>query len=177
VQAHLAEVYGAEAIPPDDFDAQRQGPCPGCAAQSRANLRTLPDVTETSDRPAASDRGGDNLPSHFERFVEAAYLWVSRPPFFFICLAIVLLWLVSLPLWADLKDWQVAIHTVTSVVTLLLLALLENASRRSEEASQEKLNLIAEALVALMASHGGQDRDLEEAATKLREAVGLEDRH
>ncbi|MHA6783503.1 low affinity iron permease family protein [Pseudonocardia saturnea] len=134
-------------------------------------------VGEGRDRPAVTDRGGDNRPSHFERFVEGAYLWVSRPPFFLICLAIVIAWLVSLPLWADLKEWQVAIHTVTSVTTLLLLALLENAARRSEEASQEKLNMIAEALAALMASRGSEDRELQEAATTLREAIGLEERH
>ncbi|WP_343973916.1 low affinity iron permease family protein [Pseudonocardia aurantiaca] len=137
----------------------------------------LGDTREERDRPAASDRGGGNRPSHFERFVERAYLWVSRPPFFFICVTIVVAWLVSLPLWVDLKEWQVAIHTVTSVITLLLLALLENAARRSEEASQEKLSMIAEALAALMASRATEDRDLQEAATKLREAIGLEERH
>jgi low affinity Fe/Cu permease len=87
------------------------------------------------------------------------------------------LWLASVPLWADLKAWQVAIHTLTSVVTLLLLTLLENASRRSEEAAQEKLNLIAEALGALMDSRAAEDPALEEAAKKLRDAVSLEERH
>jgi low affinity Fe/Cu permease len=140
-------------------------------------VRILLRVRENSDRPAATDRGGGNRPSHFERFVEAAYLWVSRPTFFFICLAVVLVWLISLPLWTDLKEWQVAIHTVTSVTTLLLLALLENAARRSAEASQEKINMIAEALVALMTSPAVEDRDLQDAATKLREAIGLEERH
>jgi low affinity Fe/Cu permease len=134
-------------------------------------------VRENSDRPAATDRGSGNRPSYFERFVEAAHLWVSRPTFFFICLAVVLVWLISLPLWTDLKEWQVAIHTVTSVTTLLLLALLENAARRSEESSQEKINMIAEALVALMTSPAVEDRDLQDAATKLREAIGLEERH
>ena len=134
-------------------------------------------MRENNDRPAAANRGGGNRPSHFERFVEAAYLWVSRPPFFFICLAVVLVWLLSLPLWADLKEWQTAIHTLTSVLTLLLIALLENAARRSEEAAQEKLNMIAEALAVLMASRAVEDHDIEEAATKLREAIGLEERH
>ena len=87
------------------------------------------------------------------------------------------MWLFSLPLWPDLKDWQVAIHSVTSVLTLLLLALLENAARRSEEAAQEKLNLIAEALAALMASRAVEDPKLEDAVTKLRDAVSLEERH
>jgi low affinity Fe/Cu permease len=134
-------------------------------------------VRENSDRPAAADRDSGSRPSLFERFVEAAYLWVSRPPFFFICLAVVLVWLISLPLWTDLKEWQVAIHTATSVVTLLLLALLENAARRSAEASQEKLNMIAEALAAMMVSGGVEDHNLAEVATKLREAIGLEERH
>jgi low affinity Fe/Cu permease len=134
-------------------------------------------VRENSDRPAAADRDSGSRPSLFERFVEVAYLWVSRPPFFFICLAVVLVWLISLPLWTDLKEWQVAIHTATSVVTLLLLALLENAARRSAEASQEKLNMIAEALAAMMVSRGVEDHDLAEAATRLREAIGLEERH
>ena len=119
----------------------------------------------------ADDRTG------FERFVEAAYLRVSQAPFFFLCVAVVVAWLVSVPLWVDLKAWQVAIHTVASVISLLLLVLLENASRRAEEAAQEKLNVIAEALAALMASQARQDPELGEAVDKLRSAVGLEERH
>jgi low affinity Fe/Cu permease len=128
-------------------------------------------------RPAADARGADDTRSGFDRFVEAAYLKVSRPPFFFFCAVIVVVWLFSLPLWADLKAWQVAIHSVTSVLTLLLLALLENAARRSEEAAQEKLNLIAEALGALMASRAVEDPKLDDAVAKLRDAVSLEERH
>jgi low affinity Fe/Cu permease len=147
------------------------------AVPSRRLPDTLPNMREDSDRPAAKDRGTDDRRSPFERFVEAACLWVSRPPFFYACLALVLLWLVSMPLWVDLKAWQAVIHTVSSVITLLLLALLENAARRGEEASQEKLNVIAEALAALMASRAVEDSDLETAVTKLRDAVGLEGRH
>jgi low affinity Fe/Cu permease len=115
--------------------------------------------------------------SWFERFVEAAYGWVSRAPFFFVCLGIVAAWLVSLPLWADLKSWQVAIHTVASVIALLLLALLENSGRRADEAAQEKLNVIAEALSDLMESRASEDTSLQPSVQRLREAVGLEARH
>jgi low affinity Fe/Cu permease len=134
-------------------------------------------MSDTGERPAAPDRDRASRPSPFERFVEAAYLQVSRAPFFFICVALIVAWLVSVPLWADLKDWQVVIHTVTSVITLLLIALLENAGRRSEEAAQEKLNMLAEALVALMESQGDRDPALREAAAKLSDAIGLEERH
>lgn len=127
-------------------------------------------------RPAADARNGDDR-SRFDVFVENVHLRVSQAPFFGACLVLVGIWLLSLPLWADLKAWQVAIHTVTSVVTLLLIALLENSGRRAEEAAQEKLNVIAEGLAALMRSRAIDDPDLAEAEECLREAVGLEERH
>jgi low affinity Fe/Cu permease len=130
-----------------------------------------------ADRPAASARRGADERTRFDRFVEAAYLHVSRAPFFGFCAAVTLVWLLSLPLWADLASWQYAFHTVTSVLTLLLIALLENAGRRAEEAAQEKLNVIAEALAALMESRAIEDPNLEEAHRRLRDAVGLEERH
>ena len=126
---------------------------------------------------AAQDRKQEDGRSSFEKFVEAVHSAVSQAPFFLVCLAIVVVWAASAPLWPDLKQWQVAIHTVASVLSLLLLVLLENAGRRAEEASQEKLNVIAEALSDLMVSGGRHDPDLAEAARKLRAAVGLEERH
>lgn len=128
-------------------------------------------------RPAADARGRRDDRSPFDRFVEAVYLQVSRAWFFAVCAVVIVVWLVSVPLWADLKAWQVAIHTVTSVTTLLLIALLENAGRRSEEASQEKLNVIAEGLAALMDSRAAEDPELADAARKLRDAISLEERH
>ncbi|MFD4441974.1 low affinity iron permease family protein [Nocardia sp. NPDC058519] len=126
---------------------------------------------------AARSRSGGDRRSPFDRFVERAELRVSQAPFFFICAGIVVVWLFSLPWWTDLKTWQAAIHTVASVFTLLLVVLLENAGRRASEASQEKLNVIAEALAALLASSAFDDPELRTAADRLREAVGLEERH
>jgi hypothetical protein len=79
-----------------------------------------------------------------------------------------------LPLWADLKEWQTAIHTVGSVLTLLLVVLLENASRRAEEASQEKLNVIAEALAELMASEPRNTCNVQDAAKPSTSRNGIE---
>ena len=126
---------------------------------------------------AAESRKKSDGRSPFEVFVEACYQVASRAPFFFVCLFIVVAWFASVPWWVDLKAWQVAIHTVASVLTILLLALLQNAGRRSEEAAQEKMNVIAEGMAALMASQARTDPELVDAVRKLREAVGLEDRH
>ena len=129
------------------------------------------------DNDASADGRRTDDRSPFDRFVEAAHSAVSRAPFFFLCLAIVLAWALSLPLWVDVKAWQVAIHTVSSVLSLLLLVLLENSGRRAEEAAQEKLNVIAEALADLMASRARDDEGLTRSVERLRDAVGLEERH
>lgn len=69
------------------------------------------------------------------------------------------------------------IHTVSSVLSLLLLVLLENSGRRAEEAAQEKLNVLAEALSDLMESRAQDDAGLQKSVARLRDAVGLEERH
>lgn len=126
---------------------------------------------------AAESREKTDGRNAFERFVESVYNRVSEAPFFFVCLGIVVTWAVSMPFWSSLKSWQVAIHTVASVLSLLLLVLLENAGRRADEAAQEKLNVLAEALSDLMTSRAQDDPHLEESVRRLRDAVGLEARH
>lgn len=113
----------------------------------------------------------------FERFVELSTKVISRAPFFAVVVAVVIIWAASFPLWKSTTKWELAIHTFGAVLSLLLLVLLENAGRRNTEAMQEKLNVIAEALAALMDSRAADDPELREAADNLREAVGLEERH
>jgi low affinity Fe/Cu permease len=122
------------------------------------------------------DAKADQRVSRFDRFVEAAHARVSRAPFFGICVVVIIAWFVSYPLFTDAKSWQVVIHSVTSVTTLLLVALLENAGRRDANAAQEKLNTIAGALADLMESRGAEDPELRRRAEDLRESVGLEER-
>ena len=113
----------------------------------------------------------------FEKFVDLSTTLISRAPFFAVVVAVVVAWAVSYPLWASTTKWELAIHTFGGVLSLLLLVLLENAGRRSEEAAQEKLNVIAEALSDLMSHHARDSDELRESVDKLREAVGLEERH
>lgn len=157
-----------DATPVSRSSSSARGAAPKCT-------RTRLLAVERSE--AAKTRTRGDRRSLFDRFVQMAHRRVSQAPFFFVCAGIVAVWLASLPLWEDLKEWQTAIHTVASVLTLLLVVLLENASRRAEEAAQEKLNVIAEGLAELMTSEARTDPDLREAAKRLRETVALEKRH
>ena len=130
------------------------------------------------DRSDAADtRATQSEPGPFERFVNLATGLISRAGFFAVCVAIVVAWAASYPLWKSATKWELAIHTFTAVLSLLLLVLLENAGRRNSEAQQEKLNVLAEALAALMESRAADDPTLRDAVVELREAVGLEERH
>lgn len=130
---------------------------------------------DTTD--AAADRKKSDGRGPFEKFVEAVNQVVSRAPFFVIILAALVLWAVSYPFWSTTTKWELALHTGSAILSLLLLVLLENAGRRSQESEQEKLNVIAEALSDLMESRAAEDPKLTEAVEKLREAIGLEERH
>jgi low affinity Fe/Cu permease len=126
---------------------------------------------------AAETREKKKRRDPFERFVDLSTTLISRAPFFAVCVAVVVIWAVSYPPWTSVTKWELAIHTFGGVLSLLLLVLLENAARRNTEAMQEKLNVLAEALAALMESRAHEDPELREATEKLRDAVGLEARH
>ncbi len=126
---------------------------------------------------AADARDQQDRRGPFEKFVEAVYERVSRAPFFVVIVAALALWAASYPLWPSTTKWEIALHTGAAILSLLLLVLLENAGRRTEEATQAKLNVIAEALSDLMESRGQDDPELREAAQRLRDASGLEQRH
>lgn len=126
---------------------------------------------------AAADRKKSDGRDPFEKFVEAVNQVVSRGPFFAVILVAIVLWGASYPLWGSTTKWELALHTGSAILSLVLLVLLENAGRRAEEAAQEKLNVIAEALSDLMASRATDDPGLEDSVRRLREAVGLEERH
>jgi low affinity Fe/Cu permease len=126
---------------------------------------------------AAKSREQQDGLDPFERFVELSTKVISRAPVFAVVVAVLVIWAASYPLWKTTTKWELAIHTFGAVLSLLLLVLLENAGRRNTEAMQEKLNVIAEALAALMDSRAADDPRLREAVEDLREAVGLEERH
>jgi len=126
---------------------------------------------------AAADRKKADGRDPFEKFVEVVNHAVSRGPFFVVILVSLVAWAVSYPLWASTTKWELGLHTGSSILSLILLVLLENAGRRAEETAQEKLNVIAEALSDLMSSRAQDDPGLEDSVRRLREAVGLEERH
>lgn len=112
---------------------------------------------------------------NFDSFAETAAKFVSRAPFFAFCVLVILLWAPSFLVVPNIDTWQLIINTFTTIVTFLLVALLQNTQARSEKALQTKLNAIANALADLMEANSSQDEDLAHDTKDLRHAVGIEE--
>jgi low affinity Fe/Cu permease len=114
----------------------------------------------------------------FDRFATHASNIASRAVFFTLCVLLVVLWAPSLLIFRDVDTWQLIINTATTIITFLLVALLQNSQTRSERAIQHKLNAIADGLADLMdeQSNWADSRKLRKDVEELRAAVGLEQR-
>jgi low affinity Fe/Cu permease len=114
----------------------------------------------------------------FDKFAEGASRLASRAWFFVFCVLLVLVWAPSIVLLQNIDTWQLIINTITTIVTFLMVALLQNSQTRADQAVQHKLNAIADALADLMTEvgHGVDDGTLQEDVAELRAAVGLETR-
>ncbi|WP_374576639.1 low affinity iron permease family protein [Phenylobacterium sp.] len=118
----------------------------------------------------------------FTRFATATARWTGRPLVFVACCALVILWAVSGPLFGFSDTWQLVINTSTTIITFLMVFLIQNTQNRDNNALHAKLdelirvteahnsfigieNLADEQLEAILA-------ELDEQSTELREASG-----
>jgi hypothetical protein len=111
----------------------------------------------------------------FDRFASWATAFASRPWFFAGCLLLVVVWAPTI-VFFKVDTWQLIINTATTIITFLLVALLQNAQTRADAAVQHKLNAIADGLSDLMGHLGQESAELRHDAQELRAAVGLEER-
>jgi low affinity Fe/Cu permease len=112
--------------------------------------------------------------SVFDRFAESTSRFTSHAPFFVACVGLVILWGLSFPLFGSVDTWQLVINTATTIVTFLMVALLQNSQDRSQAALHQKLDAIADALADLMESTGGENGKMQGDVDDLRKAVGIE---
>jgi low affinity Fe/Cu permease len=114
----------------------------------------------------------------FDRFAGYTSDVLGRAMFFSFCVILVVLWAPTLLLLhGNVNTWQLIINTITTIITFLMVALLQNSQTRSDHALQHKLNAIAKGLADLMAHEidANDDRGLAQDLQELADAVGLEE--
>jgi len=85
-------------------------------------------------------------PAWFSKMANATSAWTGRPIAFLLALGTVVVWAVTGPLFGYSDTWQLVINTGTTIVTFLMVFLIQNTQNRDTLALQVKL---AELIVAM----------------------------
>jgi low affinity Fe/Cu permease len=78
--------------------------------------------------------------SLFDRFAKLCSHVAGHPGAFAAALGLILLWLVSGPLFGFTDTWQLVINTATTIVTFLMVFVIQNTQNRDGAAIQIKLD-------------------------------------
>lgn len=76
----------------------------------------------------------------FDRFAKAAARFSGRPAAFTLAAGTVAAWVITGPIFGFSDSWQLVINTATTVVTFLMVFLIQNTQSRDTEAMQIKLD-------------------------------------
>ena len=78
--------------------------------------------------------------SWFSRFAKSTSRMAGKPATFFAAVLIIVVWAISGPLFGFSDTWQLVINTGTTIVTFLMVFLIQNTQNRDAEAMQVKLD-------------------------------------
>jgi low affinity Fe/Cu permease len=81
-----------------------------------------------------------NTVAWYSRFSKAASHFCGRPRVFVFALGIIVVWIITGPLFGFSDTWQLVINTSTTIITFLMVFLIQSTQNRDTEAIQIKLD-------------------------------------
>jgi low affinity Fe/Cu permease len=84
--------------------------------------------------------GSTTLSAYFAKFAQATALWTGHPTAFLLALMVVVVWIATGPVFNYSDTWQLVINTGTTIVTFLMVFLIQNTQNRDIMAVQVKLS-------------------------------------
>ena len=104
----------------------------------------------------------------FTRFASAIASFSGSPTAFMVALGTVLVWGISGPLFGFSEVWQLVINTGTTIVTFLMIFLVQNSQNRDSAAMEAKLDELLRAVEQARGDFIGIEHLTEEEIEKIR---------
>lgn len=111
--------------------------------------------------------------SWFSRMANATAAWTGKPVAFLLAVATIMIWAITGPLFHYSDTWQLVINTGTTIITFLMVFLIQNTQNRDTLALQVKL---AELILALKGADNriaaiekSSDEELQTAHEEIKE--------
>jgi low affinity Fe/Cu permease len=108
-----------------------------------------------------------NRASSFTRFANAAARATGRPGTFVLAVVVIVVWAATGPIFGFSDTWQLIINTGTTIVTFLMVFLIQNTQNRDSEAMHVKMD---ELIRALEGAHNAL-LDLEELDDEMLDKI------
>jgi low affinity Fe/Cu permease len=107
----------------------------------------------------------------FEKAANRIAKLMGRPLTFVLCVLLVVIWAASGPVFHFSDTWQLVINTGTTIVTFLMVFLIQNSQNREGEALQGKLDELIRALNTAEDRFIGLERRTEKEINEMRDGV------
>jgi len=105
----------------------------------------------------------------FEKAANRIAWAMGRPLTFLLCCLLVVVWGASGPMFHFSDTWQLVINTGTTIITFLMVFLIQNSQNREGEALQAKLDELIRALETAENRFIGLERRTEKEIEELRD--------
>ena len=76
----------------------------------------------------------------FTRFAKAASRFTGKPACFALALGVIVAWAATGPVFGFSDTWQLVINTSTTIITFLMVFLIQNTQNRDTQALQIKID-------------------------------------
>lgn len=76
----------------------------------------------------------------YSRFAKITAHFCGRPRVFVLAVLVIVIWIITGPIFNFSDTWQLVINTGTTIITFLMVFLIQNTQNRDTEAIQVKLD-------------------------------------
>jgi low affinity Fe/Cu permease len=123
----------------------------------------------------------NSLSAGFSRFAHRIANWTGHPVAFLLAITVIVVWIVTGPIFHYSDTWQLVINTSTTIITFLMVFLIQNTQNRDMMTMQLKLSELVLAMKgaknSIAAVEDLTDEELEALHQECRARAEMTEEH